>query len=59
MIQSDAKITVERIESLILVLKPERSPESLTAIEQIELFLVALKAEIEKELPTVPPGPAV
>ena len=59
MIQSDAKITVERIEALILVLKPERSPEALTTISQIELALVVLKDQIEKELPTVPEGPAV
>jgi len=57
MIQSDALIVIERIESNILALKEGREKEALVIIEQMELALVVLKAEIEKELPTVPPGP--
>jgi len=57
MTKSDALIVIERIESNILSLKEGRSEESLEIVKQLELTVALLKAEVEKEVPVVPPAP--
>lgn len=58
MTKSDALIVIERIESNILSLKEGRSEESLEIVRQLESTVALLKAEVEKEVPVVPPAPA-
>jgi hemerythrin-like domain-containing protein len=55
--QAVAKDLIARMENFLLQMKDGRSEQSVVLIEQIEVTLSALKAEIEKELPTVQSEP--